>query len=78
VASPAVEALETWREAERVLDALPPASPDHETVALLVYEMRSMYQRLTDSGIASAEVLTASLETLEAARSLLRRLDHPD
>ena len=41
------ETLDLWREAERLLDSLPPTSPDHESVALTVYALRKQYARLT-------------------------------
>jgi hypothetical protein len=63
--------LVTWRQAERVLDDLPPVDPDHETVALAIDGLRRTYQELTLIRESSAETLRASRETLARARDLL-------
>ncbi len=41
------QVLSSWREAERLLDTLPPLSSDEEAVRLVILTMREMYQRLT-------------------------------
>jgi hypothetical protein len=45
----ATEALATLEEAERLLAALPPGTPDHESVALLALDLREICARLTDT-----------------------------
>ena len=66
------DALEGWREGERLLDELPPLDPDHETVALAVSTLRSAYQRLaTTEGITDA-TLANSREVIAASRDAIR------
>ena len=68
------EVLAVWREAERVLEALPGDSPERRPVQLEVYRLRRMYRRLTDAKTSrSEEHLAQSLETLERARGTLAR-----
>jgi hypothetical protein len=67
------EVLGAWREAERLLEELPPIDPDHETVRLSVLELRDVYQRLTDARAGSATALQASREVLDSAGEVLRR-----
>ncbi len=69
------DTLTLWRDAERVLDRLPPASRDHQTVELLVVELRDTYTRLTTARDWSPSDLATSREALEAARDLLSRVD---
>ena len=69
------DALEAWREAERLLDRLPPLDPDHETVALAVASLRQTYQNLTDGMSERTPVVIAqSRESIERTRSLLARV----
>jgi hypothetical protein len=71
------DTLTLWRDAERVLDHLPPGSPDHETVARLVVHLSSTYARLTTAGDASMAELERSRATVQEARALLRRVRGP-
>ncbi len=71
------EALEVWREAERLLEELPPLSPDHETVAVIAAESRDLYQRLTNDADLTANVLARSHQRIGEAQALLRALRHP-
>lgn len=66
------DALEAWREAERLLDRLTPLDPDHETVALAVASLRRTYQSLTDGMSERTPAMIAhSRESIEQTRSLL-------
>jgi hypothetical protein len=47
--SPVQEVLQTWREAERVLDALPPVDPDRQAVSLAIERLQQCYRQVTDS-----------------------------
>jgi hypothetical protein len=68
----ATEALATLEEAERLLAALPPGTPDHESVALLALDLREICARLADThGSASANVARAR-ETIYGARAGFR------
>ncbi len=66
------EALDTWREAERLLAELPPLSPDHETVALVVAHSREVYGRLTGDVDVTADVISRSHERMARARDVLQ------
>ena len=69
------ETLEAWREAERLLDRLPPLDPDHETVAAMVAMLREAYQSLTDGASErTPAVIDHSRDTIERARDLLERV----
>ncbi len=68
------ETLDTWREAERLLEELPPLSPDHETVAAIVVECRATYQRLAFGASRTADALASARSTLDHAHALLREV----
>jgi hypothetical protein len=66
------QALETWREGERLLDELPPLTPDHETVRIELIRLREAYRQLTGRSTASAETLTSCADTVAAAHTTIR------
>ena len=77
---PVHEVLATWRDAERLLDTLPPLDPDHETVRMLVIALRESYERVTDgSARTTPGAIARSLETVVESRGLLAqvRAKHP-
>lgn len=66
------EVLQTWREAERLLDELPPISPDHETVRLAVHSLRATYRSVSAGDAMLTPTLVAeSHERMAEARALL-------
>jgi hypothetical protein len=65
------ETLSAWREAERVLDRLPPGTRDHARAQLLVDELHDLFLELTDERDESAERLASSRSTILQARNLL-------
>ncbi len=67
------DTLDAWREAERTLESMPPSSPDHETVTLVIVELRETYQRLTDSRDVSREIVDRCRVIVDDARGLLLR-----
>jgi hypothetical protein len=69
-----VDTLKVWREAERVLQNMPPAHPDHETVRRLVIELRAMYADLSETPAAAAEIVAQGRARIDAARAQLRVL----
>jgi hypothetical protein len=69
-----VDTLKTWREAERLLQDLPPVDPDHETVRRLVIELRTMYASLSEARDLTGDVISRSRAKIEDARALLRRV----
>jgi hypothetical protein len=69
-----VDTLKTWREAERLLQAMPPAHPDHDSVRRLVIELRAMYADLSETPATAAEIVAQGRARIEAAREQLRRL----
>ncbi|MFL5686033.1 MAG: hypothetical protein ACJ77D_08270 [Chloroflexota bacterium] len=69
------ETLETWRDAERLLEQLPPVHPDHESVALAVSSLRETYQNLTaGASERTPAVVTHSRASIERTRELLERI----
>ncbi|HUP83225.1 MAG TPA: hypothetical protein VM284_03440 [Candidatus Limnocylindria bacterium] len=72
-----VDTLKVWREAERVLQDLPPVHSDHETVRVLVIQLRSLYARLSETRDVSGDVIDRSKAQIEAAKTLLRKV-RPD
>jgi hypothetical protein len=75
------ELLSLWREAERVLDQLPPDVPERTLVGAEVVNLRRMYRRLTAEGVATSESLRESRSTIATAQRTLsearRRLAGP-
>ncbi len=72
--APAAEALEIWREAERLLAELPRVSPDHETATIAVTMSRDAYHRLTNAAEDAADHLEVAHRQIEAVRALLREV----
>jgi len=68
------EALRAWREAERVLDAIPANSPDHETARLLVRDLRDLYAELTEEKATGAAHLRSGEATISRATEILGRV----
>ena len=69
------EVLAAWRDAERLLDELPPVGTDHETVVLTVASLRAAYARLTTEPIPTTpEILAQTHEAIDRSRELLRRV----
>jgi hypothetical protein len=66
------EALDAWREAERALQRLPQGSPDHETVRLIVVQMKAVYADLAQAKVLSKARLERSREAIAMARASLR------
>jgi hypothetical protein len=61
------EALAIWREAERLLEGLPPEHPDRKVIQFELLQARALYRRLTERQVASREVIDESLEALQRA-----------
>ena len=68
------DTIDLWQEAERELDALPPLSPDHELVALIVADMRETYTRLTTAREWSATEVQSGRQHIESSRALLEAI----
>ena len=66
------DVLDAWRDAERLLETLPPVSPDHETVAMAVERLRETYQRLTtEDAPRTAGSVAEAQDAIERTRLLL-------
>ena len=65
------ELLATWREGERLLEELPPLSPDRETVMLCVAALKVDYASLTDLTGTTTAKIRATKGTIERARMVL-------
>jgi len=74
------EVLQSWREAERLLDELHPLSPDREPVRLLVDHLHQTFQTVVanETAHSPASLAAAYLATSDARRILtsvrIRRL----
>jgi hypothetical protein len=68
------EILSTWRDAERLLDALPPAGSDHETVRSAVERLQASYQQLTGDDTQTDEVIADSRATISQTRDIIDRI----
>lgn len=74
VAKAVEDILAAWREAERVLDTLPPLSPDHESVRRVVVDLRLTYQVVTSSAAHTSGVIERTHQTLAETHVLLARI----
>jgi hypothetical protein len=68
----ATEALATLQEAERLLAALRPTSPDYEATALLAADLRDICATLTDTLHAAGANLARAREIVYGAKAHLR------
>ena len=68
------QALEAWRDGERLLDELPPLTPDHETVRLQLISLRQAYREMTGRSAASKETLEACRDTVERAQDSIHKV----
>jgi hypothetical protein len=66
------ETLRAWREGERLLETLPPLTPDHETVRLAIIQLRSTYQRVATLKAATHDVLASNRALMEEALDVIR------
>ena len=67
------EVLYLWREAERVLDQLPPGAPERTLVSAEVVNLRRTYKRLTAESDATATTVADSRTTIESAQRNLAK-----
>ena len=65
-------------EAERVLQTLEPGARDHETVRLLIVELRATRLRLSDAKESTRAVIDRSVDQMNAAQQLLDGLVGPE
>jgi hypothetical protein len=65
------EVLWTWREAERLLAALPPLSPDEKIVRLAILTLRDCYQDLTRHQRPPSTLTSRGRETVDRVQVLL-------
>ena len=66
------EALQVWREGERLLKTLPPLTPDHERVSLQVAALRDTYQTLTSQSAATKEQIAECRQQIASAHETIR------
>ena len=73
------EVIDTWRDAERVLDDLPTLDPRHTSVREAVASLRRVYQDMTrDEGAhASNSLVVLSREAIDSTRALLAEVRGP-
>ncbi|HEX5013667.1 MAG TPA: hypothetical protein VFV72_05835 [Candidatus Limnocylindrales bacterium] len=67
------EVLALWREAERILEQLPPGAPERKLVGAEVVKLRRIFKRLTNQRAARSATLPESRSTIESAELTLAR-----
>ena len=75
VAKTVEEVLAAWREAERVLDTLPPMSADHESVRRTVVDLRQTYKAITTNAERTTEIIDRTHRAITAAHEVLAKFD---
>ena len=66
------EVLGLWREAERLLEAMPEGSPDRVVVEDEVDRLHAIYLRLTGAQPQSELAIQLSMDTVHDAAEVLR------
>jgi hypothetical protein len=69
------ETLSTWRDAERLLETLPPSSPDHEAVQRMTMQLRDAYTTLSEATEVSEALFRETHRIVEDAAVVLDRLN---
>ena len=69
------EVLLTLANAQELSERLPPLSPDHETVALVVARMKVLHRELTGTSGQTVLVTNHSYATVKQARAVLDHVD---
>jgi len=64
-------ALDAWRDGERLLDELPPLSPDHETLRLAIATLKASYADLASTSDATADALGRTQSVIESTRETI-------
>ena len=68
------QTLRTWRDGERLLEELAPLSADHQTMRLLLVELRESYQMLTSRSDVSHQQLDECAKQLAVARNTIENV----
>jgi hypothetical protein len=71
MALPIEDVLALWREADRVLDELPPDAADRSRVQAELDSLRTLYARLTDGTTLSTEKLAVSKAAIERSQRVI-------
>lgn len=66
------EVLALWREAERLLEELPPWSAERDVVRSEALALRDLYRRMTGAGADAQPEIDDSTETILNAQEVLR------
>ena len=66
--------LVEWRDAERLLEELPPLSPDHETVRLMIAHLRVTYASLSATKDITQVALDNNRRVVAEAHELLEEV----
>ena len=69
------EVLITLGAAQELSERLPPLSPDHESVALVVASMKVLHRSLTGTSGDTALVINHSRATVAQAREVLAEVE---
>jgi glutamate racemase len=70
------DVLVTLADAQELAEQLPPLSPDHETVVLVVTNMKVLHHELTGRSGQTVLVINHSRATVAQAREVLAAVRH--
>jgi hypothetical protein len=65
------EALDVWRDGERLLSDLAPSSSDYKAAAAAVVRVRAVYERLTSAATVSRPMASNARWVIAEARATL-------
>jgi hypothetical protein len=74
MAVPIEDVLALWREAERLLEALPDESAERVAVHAEAAHLRELYRSLSAQATMTGPTLASSTEAIERSRRLLERV----
>jgi len=66
------QALEAWREGERLLGELKPRTADHKSVGMQLVTLREAYGELSSTPGPSKETIAACAMKIDAARETIQ------
>jgi hypothetical protein len=69
------EVLVTLADAQELSERLPPLSPDHQTVALVITRMKGLHRDITRVSGRAALVVNHARESVAQARDELARVE---
>jgi hypothetical protein len=68
------EALRAWREGERVLEELPPLTPEHESIRLAIIQLRDAYQMVSTPKLVTDEIMATTRALIDQSWQVIRHV----